>query len=180
MADTDTPQGFVQIYTGNGKGKSTAAYGLALRAAGAGKKTLLIQLMKATYPYSELNVFARLTEWITVKRYGSDEFVLEQRPATDREIEPGREALQRVVRAFEERSHDLVILDEVCVAVHFGLLEADDLLPIFAARPGGVELVLTGRYCPDEWLEYADLVTEMREVKHYYTRGVLSRPGFDS
>ncbi len=173
-------QGYVQIYTGNGKGKSTAAYGLALRAAGAGKHTLLIQLMKSTFSYSELESLKLLDKWITVERYGDDDFVLEKRKPTEAEKQPGKDALNRAVAALKSHTFDLVILDEACVAAHFGFFEEADMEPVFHARPGDVELVLTGRYCPESWLSRADLVTEMTEVKHYYTRGVLSRKGFDS
>jgi cob(I)alamin adenosyltransferase len=173
-------KGFVQIYTGNGKGKTSAALGIALRAAGAGMRTLLIQFMKGNFPYREHNSLKLLEEWITVERFGTDRFVIEKRPPSAEEKAAIAEGLTRARRAFEEHSHDIVILDEVCVSVHFGALSGDEVLDLIKLRPSETELILTGRYCPIEWYDYADLVTEMTEIKHYYTQGVLSRPGIDS
>jgi cob(I)alamin adenosyltransferase len=172
--------GFVQIYTGNGKGKTSAALGVALRAAGAGMRTLLIQFMKGSFPYREYKSLKLLEEWITVERFGTDRFVIEKRPPTTEECSEISAGLIRAKRAFDEHSHDIVILDEVCVSVHFGALSGDEVLDIIKLRPPETELILTGRYCPAEWYDYADLVTEMTEVKHYYTQGILSRPGIDS
>ena len=172
--------GYVQIYTGNGKGKTSAALGVALRAAGAGMHTLLIQFMKGSFPYREYKSLELLKEWITVERFGTDQFVIEKRQPTMNEKTAIAEGLTRARRAFKEHSHEIVILDEVCVSVHFGALLGDDVLDLIKARPPDTELILTGRYCPVEWYEYADLVTEMTEIKHYYMQRVLSRPGIDS
>ena len=173
-------QAFVHIYTGNGKGKTTAALGLALRAAGEGMRTLLIQFMKGSFPYREYNSLERLSEWIDLERFGTDRFVLEKREATDDECNQISAGLSRARKAFELHSHDIVILDEICVAVHFGAVNADEVVKLIKNRPADIELILTGRYCPEEWYNLADLVTEMKEIKHYYTQGVLSRPGIDS
>ena len=173
-------KGYIQIYTGDGKGKSTAALGLALRAAGAGLRSLLIQFMKRGFPYSELNVIGRSSEWMKVEQYGSDAHVLEKRQPTEAEKAAVQRGLARVVEEYERREFDIVILDEICVAVHFGLIGEMDVLPLLEQKPENIELVLTGRYCPESWLERADLVTEMKEIKHYYNKGVLSRKGIDS
>jgi cob(I)alamin adenosyltransferase len=175
-----TNQGYVQIYTGNGKGKTSAALGVALRATGAGMRTLLIQFMKESFPYREHNSLKLLEEWITVERFGTDQFVVEKRPPSSEEKAAIAEGLVRARRAFDEHSHELVILDEVCVSVYFGALTGNEVLEIIKLRPPETELILTGHYCPVEWYEHADLVTEMTEIKHYYTQGVLSRPGIDS
>ena len=175
-----TEKGFVQIYTGNGKGKTTAALGLALRAAGAGKRTLLIQFMKSSFPYNEYESLKSLSEWIEVERFGADQFVIEKRKATENESKEISAGLLRAREAYKELSYDLVILDEVCVAVHFGAVIAENVVKLIHDKPPAVELILTGRYCPEAWYELADLVTEMKEIKHYYTQGVLSRPGIDS
>ncbi|MBU1921429.1 cob(I)yrinic acid a,c-diamide adenosyltransferase [bacterium] len=171
---------FVHIYTGNGKGKTTAALGLALRAAGAGMRTLLIQFMKGSFPYREYKSLELLSEWIDVERFGTDKFVIEKRKATEDECREISAGLSRVRRAFDEHSHDIVVLDEVCVAVYFGVVQAEEVIKLIKNRPADIELILTGRYCPEEWYDLADLVTEMKEVKHYYAQGILSRPGIDS
>jgi len=172
-------KGCIQIYTGSGKGKTTAALGIALRAAGAGLRTLLIQFMKDGYPYSELASLTVLSDMITVERYGSDAHVLEKRPPTKEECAAVRNGLDRAIEAVTGNSFDIVILDEICVAVHFDLLTETEVMQLFDARSDNIELILTGRYCPDSWIERADLVTEMREVKHYYRHGVQSRKGID-
>lgn len=172
-------QGFIQIYTGQGKGKTTAALGVALRAAGAGLKTLLIQFMKDGFPYSELNSLLKLTDWIRVERFGGDAHVLEKRPPTDLECRAALRGLELALEAFQNREFEVLILDEICVAVHFGLLKESAVSNLLAQKPGGMELILTGRYCPASWLELADLVTEFKDIKHYYTTGVLSRAGID-
>jgi cob(I)alamin adenosyltransferase len=173
-------RGMIQIYTGNGKGKTTAALGVALRAAGAGKKTLLIQFMKASFPYREYESLKHLNDFITVERFGTDKFVIEKRQPTSEECEEISAGLKRAARAFTESSHDIVILDELCVAVYFKAIQSDTVISLLKDKPEPLELILTGRYCPPDWIDLADLVTEMTEIKHYYTQGVLSRPGIDS
>jgi cob(I)alamin adenosyltransferase len=174
-----TRQRFTQIYTGNGKGKTTAAIGQAVRAAGCGLKSCLIMFMKE-YPYSELAGLQALSEWITVGQYGGDEFVYRKEPPGEQDLAIARQALARAKQALQSGDFDIVILDEVCVAVYFGLLAAEQVAQLIRQRPEQVELILTGRYCPEELYELADLVTEMKEVKHYYRQGVLARKGFDS
>ena len=175
----ETKHRFVQIYTGNGKGKTTAAIGQAVRAAGSQLRTCLIMFMK-DFPYGEIKSLRPLEEWITIERYGNDEFVMQKRPPSDRDIDTARQALKRAREAMLSGQYQLVILDEICVTTYFGLLTAEDVLPLLDERPDDVELILTGRYCPPEWIERADLVTEMKEIKHYYTDGVLARKGFES
>jgi len=175
----DTAKRFVQIYTGNGKGKTTAAIGQAVRAAGHGLKSLIIMFMK-NHPYGELQSLRRLSEWITVEQYGDDVFVMRKEPPSAEDIAVARRALARAREAVRSGVWDIVILDEVCVCVYFKLLAVDDILPLLAERPDHVELILTGRYGPQEWIEKADLVTELVEVKHYYQDGVIARRGFES
>lgn len=172
-------RGYVQVYTGNGKGKTTAALGLALRAAGAGLRVHILQLMKE-YPYSELEALSLHSDRITVEQACGDAFVYRREPAPPEEREAAAAALDRARAAMVAGHTDLVVLDEVCVSIHFGLITIDQLLALLDARPETVELVLTGRYCPEPVLERADLVTEMREVRHYYTRGVRARKGIES
>jgi cob(I)alamin adenosyltransferase len=172
-------KGFIQIYTGNGKGKTTAAIGQAIRAAGYGLKSFIIQFMKE-YPYNELNSLKLLSEFITIEQYCGDDFVYKQLPAPPEEIEKARKALQRAIQIMNSGEYDLIILDEACVSIYFGLITTEDLLSIIRKKPDNIELILTGRYCPDELIAVADLVTEMKEIKHYYTCGVLSRKGIES
>ena len=172
-------KGYIQVYTGNGKGKTTAAIGQAVRAAGAGMKSYIIQFMKE-YPYSELHALRYLSEWITIEQKGGDEFVYKK------EL-PSREEKMKAVNALkgaEERmlggSYDIIILDEILVSIYFKLFTTDEVISFIKKKPESVELILTGRYCPEEIIEFADLVTEMKEIRHYYTNGVVSRKGIES
>jgi cob(I)alamin adenosyltransferase len=169
-------QGFVQIYTGNGKGKTTAALGLAVRALGAGMNVLFIQFLKGMNT-SELEVLSRLGKSMTVRRYGADRFIMAA-PAPD-DFREAREGLADAVRSMNSGAFDMIVLDEVLVAVRLGLLNAGEVVDMVKAKPAPVELILTGRDAPKELLDVADLVTEMREVKHYFTRGVPARKGIE-
>jgi len=172
-------KGFVQIYTGNGKGKSTAAIGQAVRAAGFGLKTYIAQFMKE-YPYNELISLQYLSEWITIEQFGGDEFVYKKELPGKEELKKARLGLKTVKEKMLNGDYDLIILDEAIVAIYYKLIETKDLIEIINAKPENVELILTGRYCPDELIELTDLVTEMKEVKHYYQKGVTSRKGIES
>ena len=170
-------QGFVQVYTGDGKGKTTAALGLALRAAGAGLRVYFGQFIKNA-DYSEIKALARFADCITVRQFGRGCFLLTEPAPEDRAA--ARRALEGLSEALTSGDYDLVIADEANVAVALGLIEPDDLVSLIDLRPEQVELVLTGRSAPDAVLARADLVTEMRCVRHYYDRGVLARPGIES
>lgn len=172
-------RGYVQVYTGNGKGKTTAALGLALRAAGAGLRVYILQLMKE-YPYSELEALRLHADRITIEQACGDAFVYRREPAPPEEKAAAAAALDRARTAMVGGDYDVVVLDEACVSIYFELITVDQLLTLLDDRPETVELVLTGRYCPDAILERADLVTEMREVRHYYTEGVRARKGIES
>ena len=172
-------RGYIQVYTGNGKGKTTAALGQAVRSAGAGFRTLIIQLMKE-YPYSELAGLEPLDDHIAIEQYGGDAFVYKGELPPPEEKQKAANALDRAVAAMESGEWDVVVLDEICAAIYFELITTDRVLAILDAKPDTVELVLTGRYCPDPILERADLVTEMREVKHYYQQDVKARKGFEA
>jgi len=172
-------QGFVQIYTGNGKGKSTAAIGQAVRAAGFGLKTYIAQFMKE-YPYNELNSLKNLSEWITIEQFGGDEFVYKKELPGEEELAKAQKGLQTVREKMLSGEYDLIILDEAIVAIYFKLIETKELIDFIKTKPENVELILTGRYCSQELIELADLVTEMKEVKHYYQKGITSRRGIES
>jgi cob(I)alamin adenosyltransferase len=171
--------GFVQIYTGNGKGKSTAAIGQAVRAAGFGLKTYITQFMKE-YPYNELNSLIKLSEWIAIEQFGGDDFVYKKELPGKDELEKASKGLQIAREKMLSGEYNLIILDEAIVAIYFKLIETKDLVEFIKIKPENVELILTGRYCPEELIELADLVTEMKEVKHYYQKGITSRRGIES
>ena len=169
-------KGYVQVYTGNGKGKTTAALGLAVRATGAGLRVFIAQFVKGM-DYSELGALRRLSDLITLKQYGRDCFIY-QKP-THEDIVAARQGLEEVREAICSGSYPLVILDEANIATYYGLFSVDELLALFDAKPDNVELVVTGRYADERVVQKADLVTEMREVKHYYQRGVQARAGIE-
>ncbi len=170
-------KGYVQLYTGNGKGKTTAAVGLAVRAAGAGKKVLFAQFMKSG-DYSEIKALARFRDLITVEQYGLGRFIRGKPSAED--VRAAREGLMKAGKAIGSGEYDVVILDEAAVACGIGLYGVRELLETIGMSRGGVEIVVTGRGAAPELLERADLVTEMREVKHYYSAGVKAREGIET
>ena len=169
-------KGYVHVYTGNGKGKTTAAMGLAMRAAGAGFKVLIGQFVKGM-DYSELHSFAKFSDQITLKQFGRRCFINKGPEAVD--VLVARQGLEEVRHAVASGNYQLVIMDEANIATHYKLFSVEELLEIINTKPNNVELVITGRYADDRIMERADLVTEMREVKHYYTQGVTARVGIE-
>ncbi|MDR1966150.1 MAG: cob(I)yrinic acid a,c-diamide adenosyltransferase [Synergistaceae bacterium] len=169
-------RGCLQIYTGNGKGKTTAAIGLAVRALGAGFKVFFAQFLKAG-KYSETEILVKLDKLI-FRQYGTGRFVMGKPSQED--ADAARIGLDEAKAAMKSGDYRLVILDEANVACALGLLSEDDLLSAAEERPKMVELVITGRGAPAKLIEAADLVTEMREVKHYYNAGVAARKGIES
>lgn len=170
-------QGFVHVYTGDGKGKTTAALGLALRAAGAGWKVFLGQFVKGV-PCSEFAALERFSDLITIRQFGRGGFV-EPVPSRD-DIDRAAIGLAESCEAIVSEDYRLVILDEANMAAALRLVSVEDLASLIDARPPCVELVLTGRWAHEKILARADLVTEMREVKHYYREGVLARTGIEN
>ena len=177
MAKTST-KGYIQVYTGNGKGKTTAALGLALRAAGCGLKTYIGQFLKGQ-PYGELKAARRLAPWMTFEQFGRKGFIHVTENPDEEDIHRAQAGLEKCRRAMLSGKYAIVVLDEVNVALHFRLLKVKDVLGLLDQKPPGVEVVLTGRYAPPILLKRADLVTEMREKKHYYARGVRARTGIE-
>ncbi len=169
-------KGYVQVYTGDGKGKTTAALGLALRAAGAGLKVYIAQFMKSG-DYSELRALKRFSDLIRIEQYGTGRFV--KGPPAIEDIEAARSGLEKAREAIGSGQYGLIILEEANVAVNFGLFSVEDLLNFIADKPQGVELVITGRGAPPEIVDRADLVTEMKNVKHYFDKGVTARTGIE-
>ena len=170
-------RGLVQVYTGDGKGKTTAALGLALRAAGQGFSVHIVQFMKGWRTSGELKALEWLPS-ISICRFGRAEFVHPQ-GITSEDREMAREALAHSQEAIRSGRYDLVILDEINVALAWKLVDLQAVLDLIKTKPEGLELVLTGRSAPQEVIEVADLVTEMREVKHPYHQGLASRRGID-
>lgn len=170
-------QGYVQVYTGDGKGKTTAALGLALRAAGAGLKVFIGQFIKSA-PYSEIKALERFSDLITVKQFGRGCFIRGNPCQAD--IDVARQALDAIGEALGSGDYDLVIADEANVAFGCKLICEADLLALIDLRPPQVELVLTGRNAPPAVLDRADLVTEMKCLRHYYEKGVMARKGIES
>ncbi len=168
-------KGYVQVYTGDGKGKTTAAIGLAVRAAGAGLKVYIAQFLKKG-DYSEIKALSRF-ENITIEQYGAGQFVM-GRPS-EKEMAAAGEGFTRLCEILKENRHDLVIAEEANVAVLCGILSEKDLLDIIDVKPDNVELVFTGRGAPPTLIDKADLVTEMKEVKHYFRKGVAARVGIE-
>ena len=169
-------KGYIQVYTGNGKGKTTAAFGLALRAAGAELPVFIGQFVKGM-KYSEIEAFEKFSDLITIKQYGSGCFI--DREPDPEDIQLAKNGLQEIHKVLHSQKFKVVILDEANIATHFKLFSVDDLLRIMNSKPPEVELVITGRYADPKVLEQADLVTEMREIKHYYTQGVKARTGIE-
>ena len=172
-------KGFIQIYTGNGKGKSTAAIGQAVRAAGFRLKTYIAQFMKE-YPYNELKSLELLREWITIEQFAGDDFVHRKELPNKVEMDKARRGLETAKAKMLSCKFDMIILDEILVSIHFGLFNDEEVMTFMKMKPENIELILTGRYCPDKILEAADLVTEMKAIKHYYQGGVLARKGIES
>ena len=170
-------KGYVQVYTGNGKGKTTAAFGLALRAAGAGLPVFIAQFAKGG-DYSEVHAFGRFDDLVTLKQYGSGCFIHGE-PAEE-DIRAAQDALSEIREILHSGKYKVVILDEANIATFFELISVDDLAAVIDERPEDVELVITGRNADPRIVEKADLVTEMREIKHYYAKGVPARNGIES
>ena len=169
-------RGFVQVYTGNGKGKTTAAFGLALRAAGHDLRTYIGQFMKGRM-YGEVQAL-RDHPLIEIEQYG-DALCLRREEVTAEHAARARRGMERAREKMCSGDFDMVILDEVNVTIWFGMLAVDEVLALLEQRPPGVEVILTGRYAPEEILAKADLVTEMREGKHYFAQGVQARDGIE-
>jgi cob(I)alamin adenosyltransferase len=171
-------QGMVQVYTGEGKGKTTCALGLGLRAVGRGFKVFMIQFMKGQ-DSGELHSLERLAPDFTIRQFGRRGFIKKGQPHPE-DLTKAGEALALAQKIITGGVYDLVILDEVNVALHLGLLNLPQVLELIRARPAHVEVVLTGRNAPPEIMAAADLVTEMKNIKHYFAAGVPARPGIES
>lgn len=191
-------KGYVQVYTGDGKGKTTAAIGLAVRALGAGKRVCLLQFMKDKV-YSEHKILPEISEKLTLKTFGKPFFIVQEGTAGSTDLAsiddevvvykkgcPPQDYVELIQagmtvakQAVTEGMYDVVILDEIIMALYFDLIAWPALKEIIDSRQEAVELVLTGRKAPQKLIEIADLVTEMKEIKHYYANGVDARLGIE-
>lgn len=165
----------IQVYTGCGKGKTTVALGLALRAAGAGLKVYIGQFLKGK-DYSELNSLKKIKN-IKVEQFGRRCFI--KKKPEQKDIESARRGLERINKIISQRIYDVVILDEINVALNLNLLELKDVIRLIKKSPRNLELVLTGRYAHPKIIKIADLVSEIRELKHYYKKGIKARKGIE-
>lgn len=165
----------IQVYTGNGKGKTTCALGLALRAVGAGLKVYIIQFIKGRH-YSEIKALEKIKN-IKIEQCGRGCFIKDK--PSPKDILLAKTGLVKIRKAILSRRFNLIILDEINVALHLKLLNTEDILNLIAITPKNIELVLTGRYAPTSIRKIADLVSEIKEVKHYFKNGVKARKGIE-
>ncbi len=170
-------QGLVQVYTGNGKGKTSAALGLGLRAAGHGFKVYMIQFMKGQINYGELEA-VKLIPNFTIRQFGRPDFVDRSNP-DPQDIELAKAALDHAREIIKKGKIDFLILDEVNVAIDFGLVSEQEVVKLIKSRPTHMEIILTGRYAHPTIVEIADLVSEVKEVKHPFQKGIGARRGVE-
>ncbi len=167
----------VQVYTGDGKGKTSAAFGLALRAVGRGLKVYIIQFIKGGFDYGELYAVKQL-DGLKLKAFGRGKFITEK-PPPEEDVKLARDAFELAKRVVASGEYDVVILDEINVALNLKLINVDEVAELAKKKPKHVELVLTGRGAPPEIIELADLVTEMKEIKHPIKKGASPRKGIE-
>ncbi len=171
-------QGLIQVYTGDGKGKTTAALGLALRAAGYGFRTYFGQFLKGQ-PSGEILAVKKLSSLVTLEQFGRKKFLKITEDFEEEDYKLAEEGLKKCLEAMLSGKYQIIVLDEVNVAVNLGLLKEKQVLEFLDRKPADVEVVLTGRYAPESFLQRADLVTEMVCRKHYYEKGVRARKGIE-
>lgn len=170
-------RGLVQIFTGDGKGKTTAALGVVLRALGHGLRACIVAFMKGGYPYGEWEVLSKLPN-VRIARFGSETFT-DPANVKPEEKEQAKQALATARKAMLSGDYDLVVLDEVNIAVAWKLVELDEVVKLIRDKPQNVELVLTGRHADAKLVQLADLVTECLKIKHPYDKGIVARKGID-
>lgn len=171
-------KGLVHVYTGNGKGKTTASLGLAVRAMGHGFKVFMLQFMKGSKEYGELKAAENYLPNLIIVQSGLETFVSKDNPSRA-DLDLAKQGLDTARKVIQEGHYDLVILDEINVAVDFNLLDVDDVVDLIKTKPNHVELVLTGRYVPKKIADQADLISDITLVKHPYYQGVPARKGIE-
>jgi cob(I)alamin adenosyltransferase len=170
--------GLIFVLTGSGKGKTSAALGMAVRAAGQGLRVLILQFMKGLPAIGETKALTNTGLPITIKRFGRPGFV-HNRVCEALDLHIAHQGLEAFEDAIVSRSYDLIVLDEINVAIDFGLLKIEELIEVITKKPPELHLVLTGRHARKELLDIADLVTEMREVKHHFNKGIKAQKGIE-
>ena len=170
-------KGLVIVITGNGKGKTTAAFGQALRAIGQGYKVLIIQFMKGR-KYGEFKAAKKYLPDLTIRLSGLDSFVMRDNPAPA-DIELAQKGLKAARQAINSGKYNMIILDEINVAVDFKLIDVKEVIELIKGRPAGLDLILTGRYASPQIMKLADTVSEVKEVKHHYRAGIKDRAGIE-
>ncbi len=171
-------KGCIQVYTGNGKGKTTAALGLALRAAGHGLRTYFGQFLKGQN-YGEIFAIQKLSPLITLEQFGRKGFIHVTENPDQEDIRRAQKGLRKCYKMMKSGKYQIIVLDEVNVAVHFNLFSEKEIHDFLDEKPEEVEVVLTGRYAPRSFIKRADLVTEMKEIKHCYQKGIKARRGIE-
>lgn len=171
-------QGLIQVYTGNGKGKSTAAFGQALRAAGSGLKVRIVQFMKNDLEAPEVTLLKKIVPGIQITSFGTKGFMTQGRGSAEDYLLAG-EAYCLAVSIVEDEETDVLVLDEINNAVYFGLIASDLVVNLLKVKPARMEIILTGRNASRQILDMADLVTSMEEVKHPYRAGIMARRGIE-
>ena len=171
-------RGYIQVYTGNGKGKTTAMIGLTIRAVGANLKVFIGQFMKDAI-YSEIKALKDRFPEVTIEQFGSGKGFVHRNIIENKDIEAASFGYLKSLEVLTSSLYDVVILDEINVAVHMGIVSENEVLDLMDKKPSNVELVLTGRYASEKIIEKADLVTEMKDIKHYYEKGVQGRYGIE-
>ena len=172
-----TDRGLVMVITGNGKGKTTAAFGQALRAIGQGYNVFIVQFMKGR-KYGEYIVARKYLPGLTILRAGLDSFVMRDNPATI-DIEMAQKGLAAAEKAIKSGKYDMVILDEINVALDFKLISLPEIIALIKSKPANLDVILTGRYAPAEIIEIADTVSDIQEIKHHYNKGIKDRAGVE-
>lgn len=169
--------GLIHLYTGDGKGKTTCALGLAVRAAGYGYRSFIGQFMKGQ-KYGEIFSLKKLFPLVVIEQFGLKEFVHPEKPRKI-DFEMAKKGLSRMEEVLISGIYKIVVFDEINVTVHFGLLKSEEVIDVIKKKPAETEIILTGRYAPPEFYEIADLISEVRKVKHYFDKGIMARKGIE-
>lgn len=177
IESTIAKRGLVMVITGNGKGKTTSAFGQALRAVGHGYKVCIIQFMKGR-KYGEVLATEKYLQDITIIQSGLDSFVMRNNPAPV-DIDLAKQGLTKAEEILQSKKYNMVILDEINVAVDFNLISEEEVITLIKEKPAEIDLILTGRYASKEIMEIADMVSEIKEVKHHYNAGIKDREGIE-
>ncbi len=171
-------KGFIQVYTGNGKGKTTAALGLCLRAAGWGYRSYIGQFLKGQ-DYGELHSIKKFGDLIVIEQFGKKGFIHIEKGPDEEDIKLAKSGLERCMSEMKSGKFRIIVLDEINIAIYFNLISEEEINAFLDEKPEDVEVILTGRYAPQSIIERADLVTEMKEIKHYYQKGIEARKGIE-